>query len=90
MPSANKRRLSNGKSLVEIDEDENDNENSENITVATGANKSSANSMRRASMGSILGMKSPTLNLEEQIRITEMYKRVIQLSTENVIIIRLC
>jgi hypothetical protein len=78
---APRRRLSNGSSLVEYND--NDQEGAE-LEKISNSGFNSISSKKRSSFGAALGIKSPTLNLEEQMRITEMYKKVIQLSSENV------
>lgn len=81
--SASRRRLSNGSALSDLtniklrdnldDEEENQSIASKNTSVSV---------RRRSSFG--LACKSPPFNPVEQLRITEMYKTVIQMSAENV------
>lgn len=88
--SGAKRRLSGGLGLVGgplIDESDEDNE--ELSAVNSPIVRKNKGSSRRGSMnfmGSMMmsGARSPTLNPVEQSRIAEMYKTVIQMSSENV------
>lgn len=89
---ASKRRLSKGNGLIggipfaEDDEEEEMNELANFDEAPAVPNRRQSSGFRRGSiLGSMMsGAKSPPLNPIEQARIAEMYKTVIQLSTDNV------
>lgn len=90
---ASKRRLSKGNGLIGGIPFADDDEEEEEINVLAAfdeapavPNKRQSSGFRRGSiLGSMMsGVKSPPLNPVEQARIAEMYKTVIQLSTDNV------
>eukprot|EP01038_Epipyxis_sp_PR26KG_P004982 gene4982-6965_t len=75
----NKRRLSNGNGLFEIP-GVSDDEEDVPINISR---KDNNNRRRRSSLGSNLSNRSVAPSPEELLRITEMYKTVIQMSSEN-------
>ena len=86
--SVTKRRLSNGNGcLLKICDDDNSDDD-DNNSVVSNQEKSlftfpkRQNNRRRSSIGG-LNSKIP-INPIEQARITEMYKTVIQMASENV------
>jgi hypothetical protein len=84
--SSPKRRLSNSSAVLKMcDDDSDDDEMSvssvQEKSIYTFPKKSS--SRRKSSIGGLNSSKSP-VNAAEQARITEMYKTVIQMSSENV------
>lgn len=90
--SVSKRRLSSGNGLVGgpfVDEDEDDEEELDilNSSLNSVPRRQSGSGRRgsRSFMGAMMGARSPPLNPIEQNRIAEMYKTVIQMSSENVI-----
>lgn len=88
MTSVPKRRLSIGNALVDITKKQVNGDNiidREEENENTGFVKKSGSSRRRSSFGaSSVGSRSPVINPVEQSRIAEMYKTVIQMSSENV------
>ena len=85
--SISKRRLSSNSGLLRMCEEENsDDEDLASVglqekSIYTFPKKN--NARRRSSFGGMNSSKSP-VNAQEQARITEMYKTVIQMSSENV------
>ena len=88
MTSIPRRRLSIGDTLVDITKKQVNVDNildKEDETENIGIAKRSNSSRRRSSFGATsVGSRSPVLNPIEQSRIAEMYKTVIQMSSENV------
>eukprot|EP01032_Pedospumella_encystans_P014547 gene14547-16698_t len=84
--SSTKRRLSSNSGLLKMCDDENSDEDDlasvglQEKSIYTFPKKS--NARRRSSFGGLNSSKSP-VNAAEQARITEMYKTVIQMSSEN-------
>jgi hypothetical protein len=84
--SVSKRRLSSGSGLLSLCADDDSDDDDLSVTlqeksIYTFPKK--ANSRRRSSFGGANSSKSP-INAVEQARIAEMYKTVIQMSSENV------
>lgn len=81
-----RRRLSSGSGMLKMCDDENSDDDDLSIgfqekSIYTFPKKS--NSRRRSSFGGQNSSKSP-VNAVEQARIADMYKTVIQMSSENV------
>ena len=87
--SAARRRLSSGSGMLKLCEDENSDDDDMTVTSVGIQEKSiytfpkKANARRRSSFGGPNSSKNP-INAAEQARIAEMYKTVIQMSSENV------
>jgi len=80
--SASRRRLSHGSALSDLTNFKlPDNDDDEEETQSVASKNTSVSVRRRSSFG--LSCKSPPFNPVEQLRITEMYKTVIQMSAEN-------
>lgn len=85
--SSTKRRLSSNSGMLKMCDDENSDDDDlasvglQEKSIYTFPKK--ANARRRSSFGGLNSSKSP-VNAAEQARITEMYKTVIQMSSENV------
>jgi hypothetical protein len=84
--SVSKRRLSSGSGLLSLCADDDSDDDDLSVTlqeksIYTFPKK--ANSRRRSSFGGANSSKNP-INAVEQARIAEMYKTVIQMSSENV------
>ena len=86
--SSTKRRLSNGSGLLKICDEDGTEEDLNSVgtsvqEVSLYSFPKRGNSRRRSSIGGMKGKKSD-VNPVEQARIMEMYKTVIQMSSENV------
>lgn len=85
--SISKRRLSSNSGLLKMCDEENSDDDDlasvglQEKSIYTFPKKN--NTRRRSSFGGMNSSKSP-VNAQEQARITEMYKTVIQMSSENV------
>jgi hypothetical protein len=87
--SAPKRRVSSSSGLLKMCDDENSDDDDISVNTVGLQEKSiytfpkKANSRRRSSFGGANSSRTP-VNAAEQSRIAEMYKTVIQMSSENV------